>query len=450
MQMRRGSILWVRIPLGVPCVAILILAMWPAVAVAQDCAPLRDPVLAAATQAQRAGHPDQASKIVWDGRQATEQSVPDSPKMALYLRRTAGMNGSDAVADLQRAMEIDTRAFGPNSCAVAQDLYALAFTHQPNEPAETERILKQVIDMLDNRPEKLGLKSSFLAQLANLYVIEKRTAEATTAYEQAVRDCDLSKYIPGPCDNFREQLQRLYLDAGRTEDAERLRSVNPDERDFWQLQQMNRHAAEAERNGLYPQAELIYRRGVEFIQQHPEHIFGVLGGQFDMLGQVLEKEGRDAEAEQAYLRGLEVMENAAGPKPPQSHYAEFLPFDPLINLYRRKGRLQEMEPIVQHGLEIQEKYVPPDNRGVTRTLQTLAELYREEKKYAEARPLYEHRMASEEKEFGADDPRLIPTLSSYAEVLRGLHDDPGLAAVQARIDLLQLIQSRTAQQKSPN
>ncbi len=142
------------------CVAVLLVTALPLTAAAQSCVPTRDPVLIAATQAQRAGHIDEARKIVWDGRQAIEQSAPDSPKLALYLRRTAGMNGADAVADLQRAMEIDTKAFGPNSCAVAGDLYALAFVHQETQPAETERILKQVIDLLDDSPEKLGLKST--------------------------------------------------------------------------------------------------------------------------------------------------------------------------------------------------------------------------------------------------------------------------------------------------
>ena len=431
-----------------PGVTFLLFLISPAFVAAQDCVPLADPALRAATEAQRAGHQKDAAKILWDARQATEQSAPDSPKMALYLRRTAGTSGTDAIADLRRAMDIDTKAFGPNSCAVAQDLYMIGFVQQQTQPAETERILKQVIGLLDDSPEKLGMKSTTYAQLASLYVRQKRTAEATAAYEQAVRDCDLSKYVPAPCDSFREQLQRLYLDAGRTEEASRLRSFNPDERDFWQLQQLNRQASDAEKGGLYPQAELIYRRGIDFIQQNPQHIFGVLGSQFEMLGRVLEKEGRDTEAEEAYRRGLDMMENAAGSKPPQSHYIESLPFRSLIDLYRRKDRLQESEPIIQHGLEIQEKYLPPDNRGIYTTLEILADVYRQEKKYTEAKAIYERILAMKEKNLNPDDPGLLPTLTSYADVLRGLHDDAALAAVQARIKLLQLIQSRSAQQKN--
>src|SRR6266699_1518232 len=64
------------------CVAVLLVTALPLTAAAQSCVPTRDPVLIAATQAQRAGHIDEARKIVWDGRQAIEQSAPDSPKLA--------------------------------------------------------------------------------------------------------------------------------------------------------------------------------------------------------------------------------------------------------------------------------------------------------------------------------------------------------------------------------
>jgi hypothetical protein len=145
-----------------------------------------------------------------------------------------------------------------------------------------------------------------------------------------------------------------------------------------------------------------------------------------------------------------VEENAAGPKPPQSLYIRSLSFASLMNLYRRKGRLQEMEPVIRHGLEIQEKYLSPQDRGIAGTLQTLASLYSEEGKFADAKPLYGRILASEEKEFGIADPRLLPTLNSYADILRGLHDDAAVAMVQARINLLQLIASKSARQKTPN
>lgn len=409
---------------------------------------MRDAALAASMQAQRAGHFDEAKKIVWDARLATEQSAPDSPQMALYLRRTAGENGTNAETDLRRAMDIDTSAFGPNTCAVAGDLYALAFLYQTTNPVESERILKQALDMLDDRPEKLGMKSTFWAQLASLYVRQNRIAEATAAYEQATRDCDLSKYIPGPCDISRRELAVLYRKQGRTADADRLRSFNPDERDNWQLEQINRHASDAFKNGQYPEAEQTYLRAIQFVQQHPERIYALMGMEHNLLGRVLEKEGRDDEAEQAYLRGLQLMENAAGPKPPQSHYAESLPFVPLIDLYRRTNRLDQSEAIVLHALEIQQKYLSPDNRAIQRTLTTLAGVYQSEKKYPDARSLYERVLPAEEKNLGRDSPQLLHTLNGYANLLREMHDDAALAGVQARINMLQLMQ-RAAQQK-PN
>ncbi|PYU28043.1 MAG: hypothetical protein DMG32_03890, partial [Acidobacteria bacterium] len=122
-----------------PCVAILFFAAMSLSANAQSCGPPIDPVIIAAARARKEGRKDEAIKILWDARKATEQSAPDSPKMALYLRNTAGLNGTDAVAALQRATDIDKRAFGPQNCAVAQDLYGLAFVYQPNQPSEAEQ-----------------------------------------------------------------------------------------------------------------------------------------------------------------------------------------------------------------------------------------------------------------------------------------------------------------------
>src|SRR5256885_10610707 len=104
--MRKGATSPIGSAIRTACAAIAVSAILPTLTVAQDCVPMSDPALRAATEAQRAGHPKDATKILWDARQATEQSAPDSPKMALYLRRTAGMNGTDAIADLRRAMEI--------------------------------------------------------------------------------------------------------------------------------------------------------------------------------------------------------------------------------------------------------------------------------------------------------------------------------------------------------
>jgi len=432
-----------------PCVATLIFAALPLTANGQSCGPPSDPQIIAAARARKEGRQDEAIKILWDARQATEQSAPDSPKMALYLRNTAGMNGTDAVAALQRATDIDKRAFGPQNCAVAQDLYALAFIHQPSQPSETERLLKEVIDMLRDTPAELGLKSSALAQLAELYRGQERLGEATVLYEQSVKNCDAANPITGTCNLFRSTLEDLYLRLGRTEDANRLHA-GPEDPEGWRLGELDRQGKEYETNGVYVEAEETYRRAIAFIQQHPEHLFGILGVHFDMLGQVLEEQGRDSEAEQAYLRGLEVEENAAGPKPPQSLYIRSLNFVALMNLYRRKRRLQEMEPIIQHGLVIQEKYLSPQDRGIASTLQTLASLYREEGKFADAKSIYERILASQEKDLGIADPGLLPTLNDYAETLRDLHDDAEAAAVQVRINLLQLIQNKSAQQKNPN
>jgi tetratricopeptide (TPR) repeat protein len=411
--------------------------------------PAPDPVITAEVQALQEGRKADADKILSDAILATEQSAPNSPQLALYLRSLATLRrDSDSVGTIQRAMEIDEKTYGPKDSIVAEDMYVLASILRQKQPERSEKLLKDAIDLLLHRqPPELDIISLSVAELADLYVSERRFAEATSFFEEGLKECQSANSNPYICDDFRHQLEDLYRKQGRTEDADRLLPTYRDQESV-QVQELNRQARESEKNALYPQAEYTYRRAIDFVQTHPQHLFGMLGVQFDLLGQVLEKEGRDSEAEQAYLRGLEVEENAAGPKPPQSRYIQFLNFSELINLYRRKGRLQEMEPIIQRGLEIQERYLPGENQGLAMTLRTLADLYREERKFAEAKPIYERLLATQEKNPGPDNSALLPTLTSYADVLRSLHDDAA-AAVQARINSL-LIQSRSAQQIKPN
>src|SRR6202022_2442117 len=61
----------------------------------------------------------------------------------------------------------------------------------------------------------------------------------------------------------------------------------------------------------------------------------------------------------------------------------------LMDLYRQQGRLSELEPIIQHALELQEKFLGESSTNVARTLATLADLYKEEGKNAQAEPLHE-------------------------------------------------------------
>lgn len=51
----------------------------PSKATDPSCGPVRDSRLRAAADARRAGHMDDYKRILWDARQATEQSVPESP-----------------------------------------------------------------------------------------------------------------------------------------------------------------------------------------------------------------------------------------------------------------------------------------------------------------------------------------------------------------------------------
>src|ERR1700674_709097 len=90
----------------------------PCAAPAQNTRVAPDPVTVAETKALRENRYADAERILVDAIQAAEQSEPDSPRLAGYLKRLAQLlhmkdQHTAASALMQRALEIDRRALGP-------------------------------------------------------------------------------------------------------------------------------------------------------------------------------------------------------------------------------------------------------------------------------------------------------------------------------------------------
>jgi len=156
----------------------------------------------------------------------------------------------------------------------------------------------------------------------------------------------------------------------------------------------------------------------------------MLSVEYNGIGRALEKQGRDGLAEESYKKSIESQETRALENPMS---ARSFGFSQLTNLYRREGRLSEMEPVIQHTLSIQEKAVGESSTNVAGTLVIFADLLKDEGKYAEAEPLYERASKIEEANLGPDNPRSLATLSSYADLLLKSHKDAKASELQARI-----------------
>jgi tetratricopeptide (TPR) repeat protein len=162
----------------------------------------------------------------------------------------------------------------------------------------------------------------------------------------------------------------------------------------------------------------------------PADLTGMLSMEYNGIGRALEKQGRNDLAEESFKKAIASQE-AQAPESPMA--VGSFNFSGLMDLYRQQGRLSELEPIIQHAIELQEKFIGESSINLAHTLVTLAGVYQQEGKYAQAEPFYERAMKIEEVNFGPNNQRSTSTLSSYADLLLKLHEDAKAAELQAHI-----------------
>jgi len=86
------------------------------------------------------------------------------------------------------------------------------------------------------------------------------------------------------------------------------------------------------------------------------------------------------------------------------------------------GKYNEALPLVQRVLEIRERILGPDNRGVATALNRLAILYAIKGEYAKAEPLYQRALLTMEKALGPDHPDVASSLNALAILYRSRGD----------------------------
>jgi tetratricopeptide (TPR) repeat protein len=246
----------------------------------------------------------------------------------------------------------------------------------------------------------------------------------------------------GPCGPLRQTLSNVYRHERRTVEGEQ---VAPNDADWDlppELDALEKSAQKSEKDGLYPDAEFNYRKVVAYIEAHPKwdggkmpaDLKGMVSDEYNNIGRVLEKEGRNDLAEEFYKKAISSREAMAAER--QTPLRSFN-FSGLMNLYRKEGRLSEMEPIFQHALDLQEKTSGESGINVARSLVMFGDLYKYEAKYAQAEALYERAMKIYEVNLGLYDRQEVQVLQPYADLLHKLHEDVKAAEIQAWINMIE-------------
>jgi tetratricopeptide (TPR) repeat protein len=140
----------------------------------------------AITQAMRDGRFLDAEKLITDAIHELEQSDPQNPRLAKYLKSLSqiadrGGRRAEATALIERAYEIDRNTYGPSDLRITNDLTLLASHAQVagNNP-EAERLLNQALEIVRSNAAELESRSNIdlaagvLGSLAALYVSEHR------------------------------------------------------------------------------------------------------------------------------------------------------------------------------------------------------------------------------------------------------------------------------------
>uniref|UniRef100_A0A665X619 Nephrocystin-3 n=1 Tax=Echeneis naucrates TaxID=173247 RepID=A0A665X619_ECHNA len=309
---------------------------------------------------------------------------------------------SQAVAPLQRSLEIRETALDPDHPSVARSLHQLAGVYvQWKKYGNAEQLYKQALEISENA---YGAEHASVARelesLAMLYQKQNKYEQAEKLRKRSVKIRQKTARQKGHMYGFtllrRRALQLEELTLGK-DSADCAKTLN--ELGVLYYLQNNLDAA-----------KIFLTRSLEMRQR-------VLGPDHPDCAQslnnlaALHTERREYEtAEDMYERALDIRKKALSPDHPSLAYT----LKHLAMLYKRRGRLEKAVPLYELSLEIREKSFGPKHPSVATALVNLAVIYCQLKKHSDALPLYERALKVYEDSLGRSHPRVGETLKNLA------------------------------------
>jgi tetratricopeptide (TPR) repeat protein len=178
------------------------------------------------------------------------------------------------------------------------------------------------------------------------------------------------------------------------------------------------------RQGRYAEAIEAYSRAFD-VKDSP-YLDVTLGGS----GRVFMALGRNADAEVAFARALEIRERGYGP----DQFEAAVSLGDLGGLYLRQGKHSEAERLLTRAVGIirNERRVGPAHPFAAVALQNLAEVYVEQGRRVEAEALFRESLSILEKTVGPTHSSIADVLERYAPLLRTLNRDAEATAAERR------------------
>ncbi|NXD08707.1 NPHP3 protein, partial [Nothocercus nigrocapillus] len=309
---------------------------------------------------------------------------------------------SQAVAPLQRSLEIRETALDPDHPRVAQSLHQLGGVYvQWKKFGNAEQLYKQALEISENA---YGAEHPRVAReldaLATLYQKQNKYEQAEQLRKKSFKIRQKAARRKGSLCGFallRQralQLEELTLGKDTPDNARTLNELGV----LYYLQ-----------NNLET-AELFLKRSLEMRERvlGPEH--PDCAQSLNNLAALYNEEQLYDKAEELYERALDIRRRALAPDHPSLAYT----VKHLAVLYKKTGKLDKAVPLYELAVEIRQKSFGPKHPSVATALVNLAVLYCQMKKQIEALPLYERALKIYEDSFGHMHPRVGETLKNLA------------------------------------
>ncbi|XP_068160493.1 nephrocystin-3 [Antennarius striatus] len=309
---------------------------------------------------------------------------------------------SQAVAPLQRSLEIRETALDPDHPSVARSLHQLAGVYvQWKKYGNAEQLYKQALEISENA---FGAEHASVArELESLAVLYQKQNK----YEQAEKLRKMSMKIRQKTARQKGHMYGFSLLRRRALQLEEL-TLGKDSADC--AKTLNELGVLYYLQNNLDAAKVFLTRSLEMRQR-------VLGPDHPDCAQslnnlaALHTERREYEiAEDMYEKALDIRKKALSPDHPSLAYT----LKHLAMLYKRRGKLDKAVPLYELSLEIREKSFGPKHPSVATALVNLAVIYCQLKKHSDALPLYERALKVYEDSLGRSHPRVGETLKNLA------------------------------------
>lgn len=164
------------------------------------------------------------------------------------------------------------------------------------------------------------------------------------------------------------------------------------------------------RLGVYPEAELLFRRALEITENtlgkdHPD-----MAKRFNNLAVLLYHQGNYADAENLYYKALAVDEVTLG----KDHFVVAVRLSNLGNLHLSQNNYSKAESFYRQALEIMETKPEDDYSVMASCLENLANLLKIKGNYSEAESLYKQALEIIETKMDKDHPDMANNLHNLA------------------------------------